>query len=316
MISLVIGYILDLIIGDPQGFPHPVRLIGNMISNVEKKIRAMCRSGEDEQRAGIILWFIVVGTSFLVPFLILVACSKINIYLSISVESIMCYFILATRSLKDESMKVHCALKNKNLTDARRYLSYIVGRDTERLDESSIAKAAVETVAENTSDGVIAPMLFIMLGGAPLGFMYKAVNTLDSMVGYKNEKFINMGRFSAIADDVFNYIPSRISAYLMIAASFLLKMNYKAAYKIYKRDRYNHKSPNSAQTESVCAGALNIMLGGNNYYGGILVEKPTIGDDIRPVEIDDVNKANKLMYVTSLLCLIIGTTLLIFVSLW
>lgn len=316
MISLVTGYILDLIIGDPQGFPHPVRLIGNMISNVENNLRAMCRSGKDEQRAGVILWFIVVGTSFLVPFLILAACSKINIYLSISVESIMCYFILATRSLKDESMKVHDALKNKNLTDARRYLSYIVGRDTEKLNESSIAKAAVETVAENTSDGVIAPMLFIMLGGAPLGFMYKAVNTLDSMVGYKNEKFINMGRFSAIADDVFNYIPSRISAYLMIAASFLLKMDYKAAYKIYKRDRYNHKSPNSAQTESVCAGALNIMLGGSNYYGGILVEKPTIGDDIKPVEIDDVNKANKLMYVTSLLCLIIGTTLLIFVSLW
>lgn len=313
MISLIIGYILDLIIGDPQGFPHPIRLIGNVICKVEKSLRVKCKNGHDERIAGIILWLIVVGTSFIVPYLILLAAAKINMYFAIILESIMCYFILATRCLKDESMKVYTALKNKDIANARKYISYIVGRDTENLNETAIAKAAVETVAENTSDGVIAPMIFILLGGAPLGFMYKAINTLDSMVGYKNEKFINMGRFSAIADDIANYIPSRISAYLMIAASFVLGMDYKAAYKIYKRDRYNHQSPNSAQTESVCAGALNIVLGGGNYYGGVLVSKPTIGDDIRPVEIDDVNKANKLMYATSLLCLIIGTTLLMLV---
>lgn len=313
MISLIIGYILDLIVGDPQGFPHPIRLIGNMISKVEKKLRTKCNNKNDEKRAGMLLWFVVVCTSFIVPYLILFIASRINIILAIVIESIMCYYILATKSLKDESMKVYLALKNNNIIDARKYLSYIVGRDTENLSETALAKGAVETVAENASDGVIAPMIFMLIGGAPLGFMYKAINTLDSMVGYKNEKYINMGRFSAIADDVANYIPARVAAYLMIAASFLLKMDYKNAYKIYKRDRYNHLSPNSAQTESVCAGALNISLGGGNYYGGVLVSKPTIGDDLRPVIIDDIKLANKLMYATSILCLIIGIVIVVLI---
>ena len=306
MISLIIGYILDLIVGDPQGFPHPIRLIGNMISKVEKNLRTKCNNKNDEKRAGMILWLIVVFTSFIIPYIILFVAAKINIIFAIILESIMCYYILATKSLKDESMKVYSALKNNNIVDARKYLSYIVGRDTENLNETSVAKGAVETVAENASDGVIAPMLFMLIGGAPFGFMYKAINTLDSMVGYKNEKYINMGRFSAIADDVANYIPSRVAAYLMIAASFLLKMDYKNAYIIYKRDRYNHLSPNSAQTESVCAGALNISLGGGNYYGGVLVSKPTIGDDKRPIVLDDIKLANKLMYATSVICLILG----------
>jgi len=311
MISLIAGYALDLMIGDPQGFPHPIRLIGKLIEQVEKKLRIKCNNDDDddERKAGAVLWFTVVGTSFIVPFLIIFLASKVNMTFSIILESIMCYYILATRSLRDESMKVYTSLKNNNIIEARRFLSFIVGRDTEKLNEISVAKAAVETVAENTSDGVIAPMIFILLGGAPLGFMYKAINTLDSMVGYKNEKYINMGRFSAIADDVANYVPSRISAYLMIAAAFITKMDYKNAFKIYKRDRLNHKSPNSAQTESVCAGALNIMLGGNNYYEGILESKPTIGDDIRTVETEDIKRANKLMYATSLLCLTIGVIL-------
>jgi len=306
MISLIIGYILDLIVGDPQGSPHPIRLIGNMISKVEKKLRTKCNNKNDEKRAGMILWLIVVFTTFIIPYIILFVAAEINIILAIVLESIMCYYILATKSLKDESMKVYYALKNNNIIDARKYLSYIVGRDTGNLNETSIAKGAVETVAENASDGVIAPMIFMLIGGAPFGFMYKAINTLDSMVGYKNEKYINMGRFSAIADDVANYIPSRVAAYLMIAASFLLKMDYKHAYKIYKRDRYNHLSPNSAQTESVCAGALNISLGGGNYYGGVLISKPTIGDDIRPIVTADIKMANKLMYATSVICLILG----------
>lgn len=306
MLSLIIGYILDLIIGDPQGFVHPIRLIGRLISFVEVKLRLKCNDDKDERKAGLILWITVVLVSFIVPAVILYILAMINSIFAIIAEGIMCYYILAVKSLKEESMKVYFSLQNNNLREARKNLSYIVGRDVERLDESSVAKAAVETVAENTSDGVIAPMLFIMIGGAPLGFMYKAINTLDSMVGYKNEKYINMGRFSAIADDVFNFIPARLSAYLMIAAAFLLKLDYKGAYKIYNRDKYNHKSPNSAHTESVCAGALNIMLGGDNYYGGILVSKPTIGDNIREVEAEDIIKANKLMYATSLLCLIIG----------
>lgn len=311
MLPLIIGYLLDLIIGDPQGFPHPIRLIGNIITKLENILRINLINEEDERKSGIILWFIVVGFSFIVPFMILYFIYEINEYLGITLESIMCYYILATRSLKDESMKVYTSLKNNNLTEARKFLSYIVGRDTENLDEISIAKATVETVAENASDGVIAPLIFIIIGGAPLGFMYKAINTLDSMVGYKNERYINFGRFSAMADDVANFIPSRISAYLMIAASFIIGFDYKSAYRIFKRDRFNHKSPNSAQTESVCAGALNIMLGGSNYYKGILVQKPTIGDNMREIEIQDIKKANKLMYATSIICLIIGVVILI-----
>lgn len=305
---------LDLLIGDPQGCFHPIRLIGNLISFVENKVRKNCINESHERIAGAILWLVVVFTSFIIPFVILYIANKINFILALIIDSIMCYYILATRSLKDESMKVYKSLKNNNLQEARENLSYIVGRDVNKLNESLVAKAAVETVAENTSDGVIAPMLFIMLGGAPLGFMYKAVNTLDSMVGYKNEKYINMGRFSAIADDVANYVPSRLSAFIMMVASFILKMDYKNSYKIYKRDRYNHKSPNSAQTESVCAGALNIMLGGDSYYGGVLVSKPTIGDNIRKVEAEDIKRSNELMYVTSLLCLIIGVLIMLILS--
>lgn len=311
MMPLIIGYILDLLFGDPQGFPHPIRLIGNTIIKLEKYLRKKCESEADERRAGIILWATVVGGAFIIPLIILYFAFKINNILGILLEGIMCYYILAARSLKDESMKVYTSLRNNNIVESRKFLSYIVGRDTETLDEASISKATVETIAENTSDGVIAPMLFIILGGAPLGFMYKAVNTLDSMVGYKNEKYINLGRFSALADDVFNFIPSRISAILMIGASFVSGMDYKSAYKIFKRDRFNHKSPNSAQTESVCAGALNIRLGGDNYYKGFLVQKPTMGDDIREVEIEDIKRANKLMYVTSFICLIIGVLIMV-----
>ena len=309
MISLIIGYILDIFIGDPHGFFHPIKLIGNMITLVEKKLRTSCKNKDDERRAGTVLWIIVVGTSFVVPYLLLILASSINMVFAIILESVMCYYLLATKSLRDESMKVYKALKENNIVEARKYLSYIVGRDTENLNESSVAKGAVETVAENTSDGVIAPVIFILIGGAPLGFMYKAINTLDSMVGYKNEKYIDFGRFSAIADDVANYIPSRLSAYIMIIASMILGMDYRNAYKIYKRDRYNHLSPNSAQTESVCAGALNISLGGGNYYGGVLVSKPTIGDDDRPIEAEDIKKANNLMYMTSFLCLILGVAI-------
>lgn len=311
MIPLIIGYVLDLIIGDPHGNFHPVRLIGKLISFVERKLRLKCRTPEDERKAGAMLWFIVVSVSFIVPLAVLYAASKINYVFAVIIESIMVYYLLATKSLKDESMKVYESLKNGNLQEARKNLSYIVGRDVEKLNKSSVAKAAVETVAENTSDGVIAPMLYVMIGGAPLGFMYKAVNTLDSMVGYKNEKYINMGRFSAKADDAANFIPARLSALVMIAASFVLKMDYKSAYRIYKRDRYNHKSPNSAHTESVCAGALNVMLGGDNYYGGVLVSKPNIGDGRREIETEDILRANRLMYATSLLCLSMGVLIML-----
>ena len=306
MISLVLGYILDLIIGDPQGMPHPIRLIGNSIVKLENLLRRKCHSEKDEYKSGIILWIIIVFSSFIIPFILLFALSKISVILAIIVESIMCYYILATKCLKDESMKVYYKLKDDNIIEARKFLSYIVGRDTQNLDETSIIKATIETVAENTSDGVIAPLIYLLIGGAPLGFMYKAINTLDSMVGYKNEKYINFGRFSAKADDIFNYIPARISAYLMIISSAILGMDFKNAHRIYKRDRYNHLSPNSAHTESVCAGALQIKLAGGSFYNGIFIEKPTIGDAIKSVDINDIKLANKLMYTTSMLCILFG----------
>ena len=303
-IALTIGFVLDLIFGDPYWLPHPIRFIGNLISNGEKLIRGNKEKSAEKQRVeGVILAVSVIVISTIIPIIILVAARMINNYLALAIESFMCYQILATKGLKTESMKVYNKLAEEDLEGARYAVSMIVGRDTKALDEAGVAKAAVETVAENTSDGIIAPMIFMAIGGAPLGFFYKAINTLDSMIGYKNDKYLNFGRFAAKLDDIANYIPARISAYLMIFASFILGFNYKGAFNIYSRDKYNHASPNSAHTESVCAGALNIQLAGNAYYFGKLYEKPTIGDDLRPINYDDIKKANKLLYATAFICL-------------
>lgn len=306
LVALVMGYILDLIFGDPYWMPHPVRFIGNLISILEKVIRRfMPKTKRGEYIGGIILTVMVVSISMVIPLVIILIAKTINKYLALIVESFMCYQILATKSLKVESMKVYDELAKNDLPSARKAVSMIVGRDTKDLTFSGVAKAAVETVAENTSDGIIAPMIFIAIGGAPMGFFYKAINTMDSMVGYKNEKYMNFGRFAAKLDDVVNYLPARISAYQMILSSFFLRYDYKNAFKIYKRDRYNHASPNSAQTESVCAGALDVQLAGNAYYFGKLYEKPTIGDDIREINYDDIKKANRLLYCTSIISIVI-----------
>ena len=306
LVALVMGYILDLIFGDPYWMPHPVRFIGNLISILEKVIRRfMPKTKRGEYIGGIILTVMVVSISMVIPLVIILMAKSINTYLALTVETFMCYQILATKSLKVESMKVYDELEKNDLPSARKAVSMIVGRDTKDLTFSGVAKAAVETVAENTSDGIIAPMIFIAIGGAPMGFFYKAINTMDSMVGYKNEKYMNFGRFAAKLDDVVNYLPARISAYEMILSSFFLRYDYKNAFKIYKRDRYNHASPNSAQTESVCAGALDVQLAGNAYYFGKLYEKPTIGDDIREINYDDIMKANRLLYCTSFISIVI-----------
>ncbi|MCI7030553.1 adenosylcobinamide-phosphate synthase CbiB [Clostridium sp.] len=306
LVALVMGYILDLIFGDPYWMPHPVRFIGNLISILEKVIRRfMPKTKRGEYIGGIILTVMVVSISMVIPLVIILMAKSINTYLALTVETFMCYQILATKSLKVESMKVYDELAKNDLPSARKAVSMIVGRDTKDLTFSGVAKAAVETVAENTSDGIIAPMIFIAIGGAPMGFFYKAINTMDSMVGYKNEKYMNFGRFAAKLDDVVNYLPARISAYQMILSSFFLRYDYKNAFKIYKRDRYNHASPNSAQTESVCAGALDIQLAGNAYYFGKLYEKPTIGDNIREINYDDIKKANRLLYCTSFISIVI-----------
>lgn len=306
LVALVMGYILDLIFGDPYWMPHPVRFIGNLISILEKVIRRfMPKTKRGEYIGGIILTVMVVSISMVIPLVIILMAKSINTYLALTVETFMCYQILATKSLKVESMKVYDELAKNDLPSARKAVSMIVGRDTKDLTFSGVAKAAVETVAENTSDGIIAPMIFIAIGEAPMGFFYKAINTMDSMVGYKNEKYMNFGRFAAKLDDVVNYLPARISAYQMILSSFFLRYDYKNAFKIYKRDRYNHASPNSAQTESVCAGALDVQLAGNAYYFGKLYEKPTIGDDIREINYDDIKKANRLLYCTSIISIVI-----------
>ena len=314
LFPLFAGFILDLIFGDPQGFPHPVRLIGKTINFLERLLRkSFSKSPKGEFWAGVSLSLIVIIFSFALPFLVLLIAYKINISLALAIHAIMCYQILAIKSLRKESMKVYRELDNNDVEMAREKVAMIVGRDTENLNEEEIAKATVETIAENASDGIIAPMLFIAIGGAPLGFLYKAINTMDSMIGYKNDKYIHFGRFAAKLDDIVNYIPARFSALIMIVASFLSRMNYKDAWRIFKRDRFNHASPNSAQTESVCSGALGIQLSGDAYYFGEKYEKPTIGDINRPVNIMDIVLANRLILVSSCFSVIValGVQLLI-----
>jgi len=304
--ALIVGFLLDLCFGDPYWLPHPIRWIGSLISFLEKRLRKIFKNTQKaELTAGIFLVIIVILVSVILPFIILYTLKKINVYLAFAAESIMCYQLLATKQLKIESMKVYSALKEKTLEAARKAVSMIVGRDTENLDEAGVIKAAVETVAENTSDGIIAPMLYMAVGGAVLGFFYKAVNTMDSMVGYKNEKYLYFGRAAAYLDDIVNYIPARISAYLLILSAFILKLDVKNAYKIFKRDRYNHASPNSAQTESVCAGALDVQLAGDAYYFGKLYKKKTIGDNIRDIEAEDIKRVNKMLYTSAFLGIII-----------
>ena len=272
IIAFFMGFCLDLILGDPYWMPHPIRLIGNLISRLETVFlgNSKVRNEKKEKKQGIFLAVIVIAIISLITSLILIGAYRLNIYLGIIVETIMSYEILATKCLKVESMKVYKCLKDRDIEGARQSVSMIVGRDTEALDEVGVTKAAVETVAENTSDGCIAPMIYTAIGGPILGFLYKSINTMDSMVGYKNEKYLYFGRIAAKLDDIVNFIPSRISAYLMIAAAFVGGNDYsgKSAYRIYKRDNRNHASPNSAQTEAVCAGALGVQLAGDACYFG------------------------------------------------
>lgn len=307
LLALLLGWVADLIFGDPHWLWHPVQGIGLMISQGEKILRRLLP--KKEFAAGLVLTVLVVGISFGVPFGLLWLAGLVSPWLRFALEAFFCYQILATKSLRVESMRVYQYLAPGDLDNARKYLSWIVGRDTQNLNEQQIAKAAVETVAENTSDGVVAPMIFLAIGGAPLGFLYKAVNTLDSMIGYKNERYLYFGRFAARLDDVANFIPAILSAFLMIAASFLMGLDWKHAVAVYRRDRHNHKSPNSAKTESVAAGALNVQLAGDAYYFGKLVQKPTIGDGNRPVTPGDIPLMNRLMYLTSFLSLILLTGL-------
>ena len=307
---LAAAFLLDCLLGDPRWLPHPICLMGKLIAGTEKGLRRLVKN---EFFGGLLLVIVVITVSTAVPWVILILAGMINPWLETVLQVWFCYQILAMKSLRTESMRVYTPLKAGDLPLARKYLSWIVGRETDPLDEEGVAKAAVETVAENTSDGVVAPLIFMAIGGAPLGFLYKAINTMDSMIGYKNDKYIRFGRAAARLDDAANFIPARLSALLMILAAYILRFDGGNARRIYWRDRRNHKSPNSAQTESVCAGALHIQLAGPAVYFGKLVEKPTIGDRDRSTTAEDICLANRLMIGTSVLAvlLMIGLRLLL-----
>ncbi|MCI1958576.1 MAG: adenosylcobinamide-phosphate synthase CbiB [Clostridia bacterium] len=305
IIAVIAGFIIDFLIGDPHFLPHPVKLIGIIISKTESILRKKFKTEKGLEIAGVILVIIVILLTFLASYYVIFAFGIFGKLAKRIVMSIMCWQVIAARSLQKESMKVYDELENGTLGSARKAVSMIVGRDTENLSDEGVTKAAIETVAENTSDGVIAPMFYIMIGGPILGMVYKAVNTMDSMVGYKNEKYLHFGRAAAKTDDFFNFLPSRIAAMLMIVSTFFLRYDIKNAVYIFKRDRFNHSSPNAAQTESVCAGALELKLAGDAWYFGKLVKKEYIGDDLRPIDHSDIKRANKMMYLSSILALIL-----------
>ena len=302
-LPLILGFLLDCAVGDPYNIPHPVKLIGRLIGGLEKLVR---KHMLDLRTGGILLGLTVIVLSTVLPLVLLVICYHISIILGIAAETIMCCYMLAAKCLCSESMKVCKAAESGDTEAARKAVSMIVGRDTAVLDKDGIVRAAVETVAENASDGVTAPLFYMGLGGAVGAFLYKSVNTMDSMIGYRDEKYADIGRFAAKLDDVLNFIPSRMTALLMAASAPLAGLDGRNAFRIWKRDRKNHASPNSAQTESVCAGALHVRLAGDAWYFGKLHKKPYIGDDDRPVKPEDIRLANRLMYLSSVLMLIIS----------
>jgi adenosylcobinamide-phosphate synthase len=362
IIAFFAGFVLDCILGDPYCFPHPVRLIGKLISSLENKYlgpkpprnempettdeatdetpqkemtetaseeaipptaseevtkketepSALSPEAKKKREQGRTTVLIVLLCTVAVTDIIFWGSYYLHPILGCVTETILTYQILAAKCLCVESMKVYKALKTGPIENARKAVSMIVGRDTDQLDEAGVTRAAVETVAENTSDGVIAPMLYLAIGGPILGMLYKAINTMDSMIGYKNERYLDFGRAAAKLDDVVNFLPSRISAWLMIFACPFLGDHFIASEgkRIYLRDRRKHASPNSAQTESVCAGALGIQLAGDASYFGKLVHKPTIGDGRRKVNPEDIRLTNRLMYGATILCLLLCIALM------
>lgn len=306
----IVGFLMDCIFGDPVCLPHPVRLIGWWISTLERVCRrCFPKTPGGERMAGIAMTLGVLLLTGGAAVAVLWLSTKIHRLFGFSVACIMCWQVFAAKCLKTEAEKVQRVLETGDLPGARRQIAMLVGRDTEQLDAIQIAKAAIETVAENTSDGVVAPLFWAMIGGPAAGMLYKAVNTMDSMVGYKNDRYLHFGFISAKLDDLANYLPARLTGLFMIAAAFLLHFDGKAAWRIWRRDRRKHASPNSAQSESACAGALHIQLAGNASYFGRIHEKPYIGDPLRSVEPEDIRRSCDLMYGTSLIALAVFSLL-------
>ncbi len=301
-LALCLGFLFDLVIGDPPDWPHLIRWIGALIAWLEKQLYPM----HNKRLGGAILCCTAVLVCFAIPAVLLWAAYAVSPWLYVCLEAVLCWQIVATKSLQVESGMVYAALQTGDVTQARTAVSMIVGRDTAQLDSAAVTRAAVETVAENASDGVVAPLFYAMLGGGAFGCLYKAVNTMDSMIGYKNERYLDFGRFAAKLDDLLSFVPARLSAMLMIAAAWLGRFDARNAYRIWKRDRFNHASPNSAQTEAAVAGALHVRLAGDAYYFGELHAKPYIGDDDRPIEPQDILRAHKLLRWTAWLMLLVA----------
>lgn len=305
--SLLIATLIDFVLGDPYWFPHPVIMMGRLIRFTEKRVRRSF--AKNKVLGGCVLWFVVVGSSFATVFWAIRLAGKISPLLAFSMQTLLMWNCISTKCLAVEAEKVGSAVRRGDLNLSRTRISYLVGRDTTELSFAEILRATVETVAENTVDGTIAPMFFAVLGGAPLMVAYKACNTLDSMVGYKNEDYIELGRASALIDDLVNLIPARVSIALIALSAPLVGLNVKEAWRIGLRDRKNHLSPNSAHAEAAFAGALGVRLGGTNVYFGKKVEKPTIGDAVKELEAEDISRSNRLLFATTI------TTLLLFLLL-
>lgn len=313
---IIASFILDLILGDPPRFTHPIVLIGRLISSTEQFLREKFCLKLGEKFCGAILWIIVVGTSYFLTKLIILVSYYINSWLGFVVSMWLLYTTLATRNLHDEAMKIFYALKNNDLENARKFLSYIVGRDTENLSKVDVSRATIETVAENTIDGIVSPMIYFFIGGVPLAMAYKAINTLDSMVGYTNEKYIDLGYYSAIIDDIANFIPARAGAVFMVISARLLGLNAKQGLKTIIRDARKHKSPNSGIPEAFVAGALGIQLGGWDSYFNVLQFRPLLGKKTRNIKPLDIKRVVYLSVLTSLVTLITGVTLKILFKLY
>ena len=309
--AILLGFLLDLLLADPEWMPHPVVYMGRCITRLERTLRRRFpATPQGERAAGRVLAAVLPLGTLAVTLLVCLAARAVHPLLGLAVETLWCWQALAVRGLAKESRRVYERLAADDLPGARRAVGRIVGRDTQALSEEGVTKAAVETVAENFSDGVAAPFLFMRVGGAPLALCYTAVNTLDSLVGYKNDRYLHFGRAAAKLDDAVNYLPSRLAAYLWIAAAALTGQDARGAWRIWRRDRRCHASPNSAQTESACAGALGVQLAGPAWYFGEYYPKPTIGDARRPVEPQDILRANRMLYAASLLALGLGLFLL------
>jgi adenosylcobinamide-phosphate synthase len=300
--AIVAGFIIDLLLGDPRWMPHPVVIIGKFITLLEKFFRKiMPKSHRGEFIGGLFMTILIVGGTFAFTFILCELAYRYNKWVFLALQTLWCWQCVAVRDLKAESMAVYRRLKANDLEGARKAVSRIVGRDTQELSGTGVAKAAIETIAENFADGVMGPVFYMMIFGAPLAMTYKAINTIDSMCGYKNDRYLYFGRAGAHLDDIAGYIPARLAALVWILAAGLTGNDMKNAWKIWRRDHDKHASPNSAHTESACAGSLDVQLAGPAYYFGTYYDKKYIGDPIRPVEYDDIRRANVMMYTSAVI---------------